>query len=105
MAVVLLVILALAIRGVWGVYQKSQDSGVMRTEAEAKLDDLKKREAELRANIASLHSQTGVEAELRQRYDLAEPGEGVVVIVDPPSAPAPQPKPTTFQKFKSWFSW
>lgn len=103
-AVVLLLLIALAVRGVWGAYKKSQDSYVLKVEAQAKLQDLEKREYELRADIANLRSEKGVEAELRERYDLAKDGEGVVVIVDPP-APPPEPKPTTFQRFKSWFSW
>jgi cell division protein FtsB len=103
-AIILLLVIALAVRGVWGAYNKSQDSYVLKVEAQAKLNDLEKREYELRADIANLRSEKGVEAELRERYDLAKDGEGVVVIVDPP-APPPEPKPTTFQRFKSWFSW
>lgn len=103
-AIVLLLIIALAVRGVWGAYNKSQDSYVLKVEAQAKLGDLEKREYELRADIANLRSEKGVEAELRERYDLAKDGEGVVVIVDPP-LPPPEPKPTTFQRFKSWFLW
>jgi cell division protein FtsB len=103
-AVLLLVCIAIALRGVWGVYKKSQESRVLKIEAEATLNDLKSREKELREDIASLKSDRGVEAELRERYDLAKEGESVVVIVDPP-APPPEPKPTPFQRFKSWFSW
>ena len=103
-AVLLLCLVAVAVRGVWGVYQKSQESHVLKIEAQAKLDDLKKREFELRSDISNLRSDRGVEAELRERYDLAAEGEGVVVIVDPP-APPPEPKPTPFQRFKSMFSW
>lgn len=104
LAIVLLLILAVAMRGVWGVYKKSQESRELKIEAEATLSDLQTREKELRADIANLKSDRGVEAELRERYDLAKEGERVVVIVDPPT-PAPEPKPTTLQKFKSWFSW
>lgn len=103
-AVILLLFVAIAVRGVWGVYYKSQESQVLKIEAEAMLQDLQSREKELRADIANLKSDRGVEAELRERYDLAKEGESVVVIVDPP-APPPEPKPTTFQRFKSWISW
>jgi cell division protein FtsB len=104
LAVLLLALVAIALKGVWGVYQKEKDSRELKIEAEAKLDDLKKREYELRADIAALRSDRGIEAELREKYDLAEEGEGVVVIVDPPTPPA-EPTPTPFQKFKSWFTW
>jgi len=104
LAIGLLILLVIAVRGVWGVYKKSHDSYALKVEAQAKLDDLKKREFELRADIANLRSEKGIEAELRERYDLAAPGEGVVVIVDPPQPP-PEPKPSPFQRFKSMFSW
>ena len=103
-AVILLVLIAVALRGVWGVYKKSQESHELKIEAQAKLYDLKKREFELRSDISNLRSARGVEAELRERYDLAAEGEGGVVIVDPP-APPPEPNPTPFQRFKSMFSW
>lgn len=103
-ALILLLLVAIALRGVWGVYKKSQESRVLKIEAEATLHDLQTREKELRSDIANLKSDRGVEAVLRERYDLAKEGEGVVVIVDPP-APPPEPKPTTFQRFKSWFAW
>ena len=103
-AVVLLVIVAVGVRGVWGVYLKERESRQIRAEAEAKLNDLKQREAELRTDISVLRTDRGVEEELRERYDLAKDNEGVVVIVEPPAAP-PEPGPTTFQRFKSVFSW
>ena len=104
LALVLLVLVAIAAQGVWGVYKKSQDSHVLKTEAQAKLDDLQAREQELRTDISNLKSDRGVEAELRERYNLAAAGESVIIIADPP-APPPQPKPTPFQRFKSMFSW
>ena len=104
LALVLLVLVAIAAQGVWGVYKKAQDSGNLKTEAQAKLDDLKKRELELRTDISNLRSDRGIEAELRERYNLAAAGESVIVIVDPP-APLPEPKQSALQRFKSMFSW
>ncbi len=102
-SLLLLLVFAISIRGVWGVYNKEQESRVLRAEAEATLSDLKAREAELREEISVLSTDRGVEQELRERYDLAKADEGVIVIVEPP-APPPEPRPTTFQRFKGWFS-
>lgn len=102
-AVFLLIIVAVGVRGVWGVYKKAQESQVIREEAEATLSDLRAREAELRGDISVLSTDRGVEQELRERYDLAKADEGVIVIVEPP-APPPEPRPTNLQRFKSWFS-
>lgn len=103
-AIVMLAVIAAALRGVWGVYQKSQEAAMLRVEAEAKLAELQDRERVLRNGIANLKSKQGIEAELRERYDLAAEGESVVVIVSPPETP-PELKPTRFQKFRSWFLW
>jgi cell division protein FtsB len=100
--IIMLLLVVLAVRGVWGVYKKSQEARVLKIEAQAKLEKLVNREQELRSDIADLRSERGVEAELRERYDLAGEGEGVVVIVDSPPAP-PEPEPTRFQRFKGWF--
>lgn len=100
----LLIILAIGVRGVWGVYKKEVESRKLRVEAEAKLSDLQQREAELRADISVLRTDRGVEEQLRERYDLAKQDEGVVVIVEPP-APPPEPRQTGFQKFRGWFVW
>ncbi|HWO07095.1 MAG TPA: septum formation initiator family protein [Candidatus Paceibacterota bacterium] len=103
-AIFMLVIIAVALRGVWGVYQKAQESAVLRAEAEAKLAELKDREHQLRTDIANLKSERGIEAELRERYDVAGEGEGVIVIVEPPTPP-PEPPASRFQQFRNWFSW
>ena len=104
LALILLILVAIAAQGVWGVYKKAQDSHVLKTEAQSKLDDLQAREQELRTDISNLKSDRGVEAKLRERYNLAAAGESVIIIVDPPTPP-PQSKPTPFQRFKSMFSW
>ena len=102
LALGLFILVIIALRGVWGVYEKSNDSYALKMEAEAKLEELQKRESELRADIANLRSEKGVEAELRERYDLAAEGEGVVVIVDPPSA-TKEPRQTKMQQIRNWF--
>lgn len=100
----LLILLAIGVRGVWGVYHKAQESRELRIEAEATLHDLQAREAELRSDISMLRTERGVEEELRERYDLAKDNEGVVVIVEPPAPPS-ELAPTTLQRFRGWFSW
>ena len=102
-ALCLLLLIVLLIRGVWGVYFKERESRVLRLEAQAQLADLERREGELRADIAELKTDRGIEQELRERYDLARQGEGVVVLVDPPQ-PEQELRPTRLQKVQEWFS-
>ncbi len=80
--VALLVILFGLLRGVWSVYEKERETYAGRAGAEQELDALTNREMKLRADIAYLRSPEGVEESLRQQFDMAKEGEGVIVIVD-----------------------
>lgn len=85
----MLILVAVAVRGVWGVYQKERESRQLREEAEFQLEGLEGREAALRSDLAALKSDRGMEEVLREEYELAKEGEGLIVIVEPP-APPPQ---------------
>ena len=43
---------------------------------------LEKRNAELAAEAARLESESGREGEIKKRFDVAKPGEKILVIVD-----------------------
>ena len=106
--IVILVLLALVfvgVRGVWGVYKKEKESRMLRAETEMQLAELKVREADLRRDMTALKSERGVEEVLREEYELAKEGEGVIVIVDPTEPPAKEPEPTRMQRFGHWFGW
>ena len=102
--VVLLMLIAVTVRGVWGVYQKEKESRQLRYEAELQLEDLKSREASLRSDISELKSDRGREEVLRGEYELAKEGEGLIVIVEPP-APPPEAQSRTREWFHRFFPW
>ena len=64
------------------VYKKSQISAVKSGEIREEMAELKKRNAELEAEIMRLGSESGQEGEIRRRFDVAKPGEKILVIVD-----------------------
>jgi cell division protein FtsB len=66
----------------WNVYQKAEHTKENAQQINARLDELKTREAELAASVALLESEFGVEAEIRDKYGLTREGEEVVVIID-----------------------
>jgi cell division protein FtsB len=80
--VALLLIALLLVRGVWNIYHKERETHAGRAQAEQELADIEKREMALRGEIARLRSPYGVEASLREQFDLAREGEGVIVIVE-----------------------
>lgn len=78
----LLVILFVVAKATWNVYAKEQSSNEKRDRVVAELQMLKERERTLTASITRLSTDEGVEAEIRENYRLAKPGEQLVVIVD-----------------------
>ncbi len=104
-ALILLVLVGLGLQGVWKVYWKQAESASMRSEAEAQLAAIKAREGDLRGDIAHLKSDQGIETVLREEYELAHEGEGVIVIVgDEAISTAPQTEPIQTQSFWDRFS-
>ena len=64
------------------VYKKSRLSADKSKEIKEELASLEKRNAELAAEAARLESESGQEREIRKRFDVAKPGEKIIVIVD-----------------------
>src|SRR3989338_773371 len=87
MLLALLALLAAAVSGVWGISRKERESAARRAEAESERADLLMRRAQLESDIAKLRTDRGVEETLREQFALAERGEKLIVIVEPP-APA-----------------
>lgn len=85
----LLLLAVFGVRSVWEVYQKERAALELRRHAEGKLIDLTMRESALRADIAALKSERGLEAALRDEYGLGKEGENLIVIVEPSAREQP----------------
>jgi len=68
---------------VWGVFQKDREARVRKAEVAASYEQLIERETELKEEIARLSTERGVEEVLRTKFDVARPGEGVIVLIEP----------------------
>ena len=67
------------------VYQRySIEQGMVarREEAADQLKQLEDRRAELEKKVEYLSNERGIEAEMRRNFDVARPGEQVVIILD-----------------------
>lgn len=81
---VLLILLASVLLlgfSVHGLYVKSRTAEANRREAEMRLESLQGRKAELDAELERLSTDEGVETEIRTRFPVAKPDEGVIQIV------------------------
>lgn len=101
--VALALLVILAVRSAWGVYQKKQESERMMLEAKEQLDVLKRREAELASRIERIKTPEGVEAEIRSKFNVARDDENVVVILDVATTTPPPPPKNWWGKMKEFF--
>jgi len=99
---VLFVVLMLAFWGVWGVYQKERSSRHLRVLAEAEQIELEARRVRLAEDIARLGTDRGKEEELRERYGLADAGEGLIVIIEPLMTTTTRATSTFFKRVRNF---
>lgn len=101
----LAVVLFFGISAVIGVYIKERESSNLRIQAEMQLRDLRIREAQLKAKIASLETERGQEEALREAYQVGREGEGEVTIVDRASPTTSAPSEEDVPWWKRIFWW
>ena len=66
---------------------------------------LQARKDSLEAEVQYLRDDRGIEAEMRRQFDIALPGEEVVVILEDDSVIEVQPLSTTTQEARGWWPW
>ena len=103
LAIAIMICLGLA-RIVYDRYSIEQEMIGKRVEAEAKLHDLEVRKADLEKKVQYLSNDRGIEAEMRRNFDVARPGEQVVIILDKDTATTVDPLPKMSDEPKSaWY--
>jgi len=104
----LLALLGLVFLGassVLDVYSKERESKKLRLQAETERADLLLRQTQLELDIAQLRTDRGLEEALREQFALAEWGERLIVIVDPPTPELIRATSTIREWFKKAFWW
>lgn len=81
-AIILIIILLLLIDGTWKVFQKERASRSNLNRAQNQLASLNQRHDALSEDISHLKTSQGIENEIRSKYEVAKPGEQVLIIVD-----------------------
>ena len=98
-----------AVRAAWGMYGKFAEAASNNDAAQQNLVQMKEQEASVQAEVTNLSSQEGQEAQLRQSYGVALPGEGEIQIIQeaPTSTAAAAPAPDGFftRILKALFVW
>lgn len=92
--------------GVWDIYQKDQESNELNSEAQAQLAGLQMRADQMSQNIQTLQTEQGKEAAVREQYNMGEPGEQEIMIVEPASATPSVASSTPWQAWlRNTFPW
>ncbi len=65
------------------MYGKFTQAAAAREAGEARLTGLMREEEHAKERVAQMGTARGLEAEVRERYGLARPGEGEIVVVRP----------------------
>lgn len=92
LAIAVMICLGLA-RIVYDRYSIEQEMIAKRIEAEVKLHDLEVRKTDLEKKVQYLSNDRGIEAEMRRNFDVARPGEQVVIILDKEATTTVEPLP------------
>lgn len=79
---VLLIALAFLIKSSWGVYVKERAIRENLNRAQEELAALTARRASLEEKITRLQTPEGIEAEIREQFQMAKPGEKMVLVVE-----------------------
>ena len=80
--VALLIMIVFMAQSVWERFTVEREMSERRHEVERELHDLKLRAAALESQVEYLEDERGVEAEIRNRFDVVKEGEQVVIILD-----------------------
>lgn len=68
-------------RAAWGMYGKFTHASEARQSTEAELSSLQEQLAQVEGAVADFNSERGLEAQVRERFGVARPGEGEITIV------------------------
>jgi cell division protein FtsB len=84
--VALLLLTVVLVRGAYAVVMKDRESIAGMDTLQAKVVDLSNKEFELKSQIASLNTEAGIDEAIKEKFNVAAPGEHVAFIVDPAAA-------------------
>jgi cell division protein FtsB len=82
MVVLLFVISGLLVFSTTKVYFKSREAVSKSQETKKELDELNNRNAKLEEDVSRLQKESGVEQEIREKFNVQKPGERVLIIVE-----------------------
>jgi len=102
------VLVVVAFIMLWNAFERYTIANMMgerRERVEQEAAALEARKASLEAEVEYLRDERGIEAAMRRQFDIALPGEEVVVILEDETAVEFEPLATTTPTESSWWPW
>lgn len=105
--VILFIVVLLVMRSTWVVYKKKQSSQETRNLIQKNVEELRLRSEEIRQKISKLDTVTGIEEEIRLKFNVIKNDENVVIIVDEDNSVASTTDSSHgfWDKIKKMWSW
>ena len=102
--VFLFIVLFFIMKGSFGVYQKYSLSKNRLENSQADLAVLEEKKENIENKIEKIQTDTGIEKEVRSKFDVAREGEKLIIIVEDEVKVDEQEKETGFfTTIKGWF--
>jgi cell division protein FtsB len=79
----LLIFAIFVAKGTVAVVQKETESAAEVQALKTKIATLSNEQTSMKDDIASLNTQSGIDKEIKEKFNVSEPGEHVAIIVDP----------------------
>lgn len=79
---ILLIAILFVGRAAWSMFAKSQETEENLARAQRELSELQSRAAHLESELEKFEREDGVETEIRERFNVAKEGEGVIILYD-----------------------
>lgn len=98
----LLILCILVAKGVTGVYAKEKASRMEVERLARQKKEVEEKLALVSAQADRLKTETGIEYEIRNKFDVVKSGEEVIVVIDKELPPPPEEKEGVLKRF--WHS-
>ena len=80
--IILLILVLLTAKGVWGVYKSREISYNNKTNSEEEYNELQDRSSSMISEIEMLETEKGIETEIRDKFRVVKEGEQLAVIIN-----------------------
>ncbi len=101
----LVLVLVMLLNSLFNVYEKKKGAEEALVKMEGDLKELGERQKYLGGYLDRLSTKEGIEFEVRKKFNVAEAGESVAIIVEEEVAPNDtETKETRWQRFKGFWS-